>query len=121
MKRENLLRCFNRIMKGINGNNSSNSEIIDYAVEKCISIDTIEENYYKYLMLCDEISEYVDEHDLDRIKDAERIKDEFENYIDRDLFEFNSGFLLDFDEFMIVVLKNDLNFDELLIENAKRN
>lgn len=121
MKRENLVRYFNRIKEGVNGDNTSNSEFIDYEVEKCISIDSIEEAYYKYLMLCDEITVYVDEHDLDRYKDAETIKHEFENYIDRDLFEFNSGFLLDFDEFMVVVLKNDLNFDKLLIENAKRD
>lgn len=101
MKREILERYFNNIKEKTNGENISNSEIIDYENGNSISIDELEDEYYKYLELCNQISAYIEENDLDDIKDKEEIKKYFKE-IDDDLFEFSQAVLVDFEEYMII-------------------
>lgn len=104
MRREELIRYFKEIKEGTFGDNSSNSEIIDYENGNSISIDEIEDEYYKYLDLTQEISEYIEDNDLDDITDKEEIKKHFYN-IDDDLFEFNQALLVDFEKYMITKIK----------------
>ena len=77
MKREKLNRYFEEIKEKTYGDNSSNSEIIDYDNGNSIDIYQLEDEYYKYLDLCDEISNYIEDNDLDDVKDKEQIKKHF--------------------------------------------
>lgn len=103
MKRENLVKIFNEIKEKTFGDNTSNSDFIDYDNGNSISIDEVEEEYYKYLDLCDEISDYIEDNDLDDVKDKEQIKKHFRK-IDDDLFEFHQAVLVDFVEYMTIKL-----------------
>lgn len=107
MKREELIKYFEEIKEKTRGNNTSNSEIIDYENGNSISIDELEDEYYKYLDLQQEIEEYAEENDLDNISDKEEIERHF-NYIDKDLFEFNQAILVDFIEYMTIKI-NKIN------------
>lgn len=104
MKKEELVKYFEIIKEKTCGSNTSNSEIIDYKNGNSISIDELEEEYYKYLDLCEDIGEYTEENYLDNVSDKEEIKKHFNN-IDEDLFEFNQAVLVDFDEYMIIKIK----------------
>lgn len=105
MKNEDLKRYFNKIKEGIGGNNVSNSEIIDYANGKSIDIKQIEDEYYKYKELEEEIDNYINDEYLDSVNDSDKIKAHFKNQIDEDLFLFNQGFLKDFVEYMIAKIE----------------
>lgn len=107
MKREELIKYFEEIKEKTKGNNTSNSEIIDYENRNSISIDELEDEYYKYLDLQQEIEEYAEENDLDNISDKEKIERHF-NYIDKNLFEFNQAILVDFIEYMTIKI-NKIN------------
>lgn len=103
MKREKLNRYFEEIKEKTCGDNSSNSEIIDYDNENSIDIYQLEDEYYKYLDLCEKISDYIEENDLDDSKDIEEIEKHFKE-IDGDLFEFHQAVLVDFVEYMTIKL-----------------
>lgn len=105
MKKEELVKYFERIKEKTEGSNTSNSEIIDYENGNSISLDEIEEEYYKYLDLQEEIDEYTEENYLDNVSDKEEIKKHFKNKIDEDLFEFNQAVLVDFVEYMTVKIE----------------
>lgn len=107
MNTENLRKYFNIIKEKTNGNNSSNSEIIDYDNGNFISIDMIEEEYYKYLELADEIDNYIEENYLDDVLDKDAIKKHFADKIDQNLFMFNQAVLLDFTDFMAEKIKKE--------------
>ena len=107
MNRQQLLRYFKEIKEGTFGDNSSNSEIIDYENGNSISINEIEDEYYKYLDLIQDINKYVEDNDLDDVIDKEEIKRHFNN-IDNDLFEFNQACLLtDFAKYMIIKIQKE--------------
>lgn len=109
MKTELLRKYFKKILEGTNGNNSSNSDIIDYENGTSISIAEIEEEYKKYIDLQEEIDEYIENNYLDNVLDKEAIKKHFSE-IDEDLFEFNQAILKEFDEYMIIKInKNNKN------------
>ena len=101
MKRELLLRYFNEINEKTGGDNTSNSEIIDYDNGNSIDIYQLEDEYYKYLDLCDEISDYIEENDLDDIKDYKEIIKHFKE-IDSDLFDYRQAVLEDFVKYMTI-------------------
>lgn len=103
MKREKLNRYFEEIKEKTYGDNSSNSEIIDYDNGNSIDIYQLEDEYYKYLDLCEKISDYIEENDLDDSKDIEEIEKHFKE-IDGDLFEFHQAVLADFVEYMTIKL-----------------
>lgn len=100
MKNEDLKRYFNKIMEGTNGDNSSNSDIIDYSNGMSIQISDIEDEYYKYMDLDSDIDDYVEENDLDRSIDYNKIIEHFKDRVDKDLFMYKEAFLLDFVEYM---------------------
>lgn len=100
MKRDLLLKYFNEIKEKTDGNNSSNSEIIDYENGNSVDIEQIENEYYNYLELQQEISDYIEENELDDVKDKERIKAHFRT-VDEDLFEYSQGVLLNFVPYMV--------------------
>lgn len=110
MKNEDLRRYFDKIKEGTNGDNASNSNIIDYQNGESIHIEDIKEEYYKYLELEEDIDNYIEEEDLDDVNDCDKIKAHFKNRINEDLFMFNQGFLKDFVEYMIIKInKNNEN------------
>lgn len=100
MKREELEDCFKKIRNLTNGDNTSNSEIIDYSNGNSISIDEVEKEYYKYKELEEEIDNYIEDEDLDDVLDADKIKEHFKYRIDEDLFLYNQAYLKDFCEYM---------------------
>ena len=100
MKKETLDRYFEEIKELTEGNNTSNSDIIDYADGSSIDREEIEEEYYKYCELVDEIDEYIDDNDLDDIKDRDEIIKHFSNILDEDYFEFSQAILKDFARYM---------------------
>ena len=105
MKKEELVRYFESIKEKTDGDNTSNSEIIDYENGNSISLDEIEEEYYKYLDLQEEVGEYTEENYLDNVSDKEEIKKHFKNKINEDLFKFNQAVLVDFVEYMTAKIK----------------
>ncbi len=105
MKNEDLENYFKKIRNLTNGDNTSNSEIIDYSNGNSISIKEIEEEYYKYKDLEEEIDNYIEDEDLDDVSDADIIKEHFKNKIDEDLFLYNQAFLKDFCEYMSTKIK----------------
>lgn len=123
MKNETLRKYFELIKIKTRGDNSSNSDIIDYNNGLSVSIDEIEEEYYKYLDLQDEIDDYIEENDLDDLKDKEKIKEHFANIIDEDLFEYNQACLLNFENFMATKInkKNDTVRKANMIFNKNGN
>ena len=100
MKREVLENYFNKIKILTNGDNTSNSEIIDYSNGNSISIDEVEKEYYKYKELEEEIDNYIEDEYLDDVLDADKIKEHFKYRIDEDLFLYNQAYLKDFCEYM---------------------
>ena len=108
MKRELLKKYFEQIKEKTGGNSTSNSNIIDYFDGYSISIDEIEQEYYNYLDLQDEISNYIEENDLDDVSDRDEIVKHFSNKIDEDLFEYNQAFLEDFVDYMSTKIKKNL-------------
>lgn len=101
MKRDLLLRYFESIKEKTDGDNTSNSEIIDYENGNSIDIDQVENEYYNYLDLQQKISNYIEENDLDDVADKDKIKNHF-NKIDDDLFEFNQAVLKNFVDYMVI-------------------
>lgn len=101
MNRDLLLRYFESIKEKTDGDNSSNSEIIDYENGNSIDIDQVKNEYYNYLDLQQEISDYIEENDLDDVADKDKIKNHF-NKIDDDLFEFNQAALKYFVDYMVI-------------------
>lgn len=100
MKKELLRKYFEQIKLKTCGDNTSNSDIIDYENGTSISIDEVESEYRNYLDLQDEIANYVEENDLDDVANKNEIKEHFANKIDEDLFEFNQSVLKDFVDYM---------------------
>ena len=107
MKTELLKKFFEEIKLKTHGDNTSNSEIIDYDDGTSISIDEVEQEYYNYLDLQDEISEYIEENDLDDVINKDEIKRHFADKINEDLFEYNQAVLKDFVDYMAVKLNKD--------------
>lgn len=105
MKKELLKKYFNKIKEATDGDNTSNSEIIDYQNGTSISIDEIEQEYYNYLNLQDEISEYIEEKELDDVINEDEIKKHFADKINEDLFEYNQAVLKNFVDYMAIKLK----------------
>lgn len=101
MKRDLLLRYFESIKEKTDGDNTSNSEIIDYENGNSIDIYEIENEYYNYLDLQREISDYIEENYLDDTTDKDKIKNHFSE-IDDDLFEYRQAFLKDFVDYMVI-------------------
>lgn len=101
MERDLLLRYFESIKEKTDGDNTSNSEIIDYENGNSIDIDQVKNEYYNYLDLQQEISDYIEENDLDDIIDKDKIKNHFSE-IDDDLFEFSQAVLKKFVDYMVI-------------------
>lgn len=100
MNRNDLLKYFNGIMERTRGHNNSDKEIIDYENGNSISLDEIENEYYEYKDLEEEIDNYIDDEDLDSVSDEQKIKEHFKNIIDEDLFLYNQGYLKDFVDYI---------------------
>lgn len=107
MKTSLLRYYFNQIWTKCDGDISSNSEIIDFPDGSSISIDEVENEYEKYIDLCEDITYYVDTNYLDRDDDKEKIKKHFSN-IDSDLFLYSQAFLLDFVNYMKIKIEKKL-------------
>lgn len=105
MKREVLENYFNKIKISTDGDNTSNSEIIDYSNGNSISIDEVEKEYYKYKDLEEDIDIYIESEDLDSVSDADKIKEHFKNKVDEDLFLYDQAFLKDFCDYMTVIIE----------------
>lgn len=101
MKRDLLLKYFENIKEKTNGDNTSNSEIIDYENGNSIDIEQVENEYYNYLNLQQEISDYIEENDLDDVADIDKIKNHFSE-INDDLFDFRQAVLKDFVNYMVI-------------------
>lgn len=103
MKTEDLRRYFQKIKEGTNGDSSSNSEIIDYSNREAISIQEIEDEYYNYLKLVDDIDEYINDNDLNdtNSEDMKNIINHFNGIVDEDLFDYRQACLIDFVDYMI--------------------
>ena len=107
MKTELLKKFFEEIKLKTHGDNTSNSEIIDYDDGTSISINEVEQEYYNYLDLQNEISEYIEENDLDDVSNKNEIKKHFVDRINEDLFEYNQAVLKDFVDYMAIKLNKD--------------
>lgn len=101
MERDLLLRYFESIKEKTDGDNTSNSEIIDYENGNSIDIDQVKNEYYNYLDLQQKISDYIEENDLDDTTDKDKIKNHFSE-IDDDLFEFSQAVLKNFVDYMVI-------------------
>lgn len=108
MKREILINYFNEIKERTNGNNVNCDDIIDYSNGKSISLNEIENEYYKYLELQDDIDTYIEDNDLDDVIDSDTIKEHFKDKIDTELFELNQAVLEDFVKYMIIKIKKEI-------------
>lgn len=108
MKREELKRIFNKIKENTNGNNTSNSDIIDYKNGNSITIEEVENEYYKYLELINTIDEYIEIEDLDDVSDSVEIKEHFKDIIDEDLFMFDQACLKDFTDYMTIKINKNI-------------
>lgn len=108
MKNQDLKNYFNKIKEGTDGNNSSDTDIIDYKNGESIHISDIEKEYYNYLDLVDNIDIYIESNDLDDVFDADEIKKHFADTVDEDLFLFNQACLKDFVDYMVTKI-NKLN------------
>lgn len=102
MENEKLKRYFEKIKLETKGDNTSNSEIIDYENGNSIDINQIEEEYYKYLDLQEEINDYIEENDLDDVSDKDVIEEKFRNVIDEEFFEYEQAVLVDFVKYMTI-------------------
>lgn len=107
MKSELLNKYFKEIKEKTGGDNTSCSDIIDYENGSSITKSEIEEEYYKYLDLQEEIGDYIESNDLDDVKDEKAIKEHFRNNIDSDYFELNQAVLEDFVPYMIIKIKKE--------------
>ncbi len=107
MKMEDLKRYFEKVKAGTNGDNSSNSDVIDFENGKCIDIYEFEQEYYKYKDLEELIDDYIEDEDLDSVSDEKQIKKHFANEISEDLFLYNQGLLKDFVDYMITKINNE--------------
>lgn len=105
MKREQLLRYFKKIKEATMGDNTSCEDIIDYENGNSITIDEIEEAYFKYLELQDEIDEYIEDNDLDDVINKDEIIEHFRYQISEDLFMSNQACLENFEDYMTTIIK----------------
>lgn len=105
MKEEQIKKYFEKIKEATEGDNTSNSEIIDYENGNSIDIRQIEEEYCKYIELQDEISDYIEDNDLDDVSDKNEIIEHYKDKIDEDLFEFGQAVLVNFVEYMTIKIK----------------
>lgn len=106
MKKETLKKYFNKIMEETSGVCNNDSEIIDYSNGNSISIDEIEEEYYNYLNLQDEIDNYIENENLDDVFDEKKIKNYFSNKISDEYFRFNQAVLRNFIDYMSTKINN---------------
>lgn len=107
-----LRKIFNQIKEKTNGDNTSNTNILDYENGYSISIYEVEEEYYKYLQLEYDIDEYCVINDLDNIKDKEKIIEYFTTRIknlDYRYFKINQAVLIDFISYMKLKIEGDKN------------
>lgn len=100
MKKEDLRKYFNQIKELTNGDNTSDYDIIDYKNGYSISINELDEEYYKYLDLLELIDEYIENKNLDDVIDRDVIVKNFASTINSDLFELNQATLKDFVYYM---------------------
>lgn len=103
MKKQLLDKYFEKIKERLEGNNTSDTDIIDFGDNLSISRSEIEEQYYNYINLQNEIDDYVEDNDLDNITDRETIKAHF-NKIDENCFEIGQAVLVDFVDYMYIIL-----------------
>ena len=101
MNKDLLRKYFKEIKEKTNGDNTSNSEIIDYRNGTCLTTEMLEEEFEKYQKLAQEIEEYIEKNDLDDVINEDEVKKHFKK-IDEDLFEYNQAILKDFDEYMAI-------------------
>ena len=107
MKNELLNKYFKEIKEKTGGDNTSCSDIIDYENGSSITKSEIEEEYYKYLDLQEEIDDYIEFNDLDDVKDEKTIKEHFQNSINIEYFELNQAVLKDFVSYMITKIEKE--------------
>lgn len=104
MKKELLDKYFNKIREITRGDNTSDSDIIDYLDGSSISKSEIEEEYYRYLELNNNINDYIEENDLDDIKDMKKIAEHFN--LDEKYFFIGQAALIDFVDYMKIKIEN---------------
>lgn len=107
MKELELNEYFKRILELTKGDNTSDRDIIDYENGFSISKEEVREEYYKYKELEAEIDTYIEENDLDDVKDQDKIKEHFAEY--KECFIYNQACLLDFPEFLVKKFSDKLN------------
>lgn len=105
MKEEQIKKYFEKIKEATGGDNTSNSEIIDYENGNSIDIRQIKEEYCKYIELQDEISDYIENNDLDDVSDKNEIIEYYKDTIDEDLFEIDQAVLVNFVAYMTTKIK----------------
>lgn len=105
MKEEQIKKYFEKIKEATGGDNTSNSEIIDYENGNSIDIRQIKEEYCKYIELQDEISDYIENNDLDDVSDKNEIIEHYKDTIDEDLFEIDQAVLVNFVAYMTTKIK----------------
>lgn len=105
MKEEQIKKYFEKIKEATGGDNTSNSEIIDYENGNSIDIRQIKEEYCKYIELQDEISDYIEDNDLDDVSDKNEIIEHYKDTIDEDLFEIDQAVLVNFVAYMTTKIK----------------
>lgn len=106
MKKDLLDKYFNVIKEKTNGDNTSDWNIIDYENGTTIDKTQIENEYYKYLGLQEEIDDYVEENDLDDVFDRDKIVEYFSKKIDENCFMFNQAVLKDFTDYLATIINN---------------
>lgn len=105
MKTEDLRIYFRKIKEGTNGTDVSNpGETIDFENGNSITINEIKNEYSKYLELCQEVDDYIEDYEsrdlYTTIKYDDLVK-HFENIIDEDYFKYNESCLKDFVDYMV--------------------
>ncbi len=102
-----LKQYFKKIMEGTNGNNSSCSDIIDYANGNSITIEEIKKEYYNYKELENNIDNYIEENDLDDVLDRNQIKEHFKEIEVNNLFRIDQACLENFVDYMIIKINKE--------------
>lgn len=109
MNKDLLERYFNQILAMTKGDNTSDSDIIDYENGQSISKDEIESEYYKYLDLQSKIDDYIEENDLDDTN-QEDIKQVIKQFPETEGFLlWNQACLVDFPNYMSLKIEHMLS------------
>lgn len=108
MNKCELIKKFEKIKELTNGNNTNNSEIIDYLNGFSISISEIKEEYYKYIELQQKIDDYIYSKDLDDVINEKEIKEHFKNFVSSEYFNLNQATLIDFEYYITKLIKNKI-------------